>query len=157
MTELFHTILLRVALAGIASAAALRLAGEGALREIVRFAAGLLLLLALLQPIQGLRLPAWGGADALDAQAEQIERQNAQTAMSTLAAAIAEAVEQRAAREGFDCAVDVQMATDAQGILQVDRVTVRYGGADAGRLDELRALLTEECGVPAERQELIEK
>ena len=157
MTELFHTILMRVALAGIASAAALRLAGEGALREIVRFAAGLLLLLALLQPLQGLRLPTWGGADTLDAQVDFIEQQNVQTTMSTLAAAIAEAVEQRAEREGFDCTVDVQMATDEAGILQVDRVTVHYGGADAGRLDELRVLLTEECGVPAERQELIEK
>lgn len=44
------------------------------------------------------------------------------------------------------------MANDENGILQVDRVTVYYGGRDAARLEELRAILTEECGVPEERQ-----
>ena len=49
------------------------------------------------------------------------------------------------------------MANDADGVLQIDHVTVHYGGADAARLDELQTLLTEECGVPADRQELIAK
>ena len=40
MSELFQTILLRVTLAGAASAVAFRLVGGGALREIVRMAAG---------------------------------------------------------------------------------------------------------------------
>ena len=57
MNELLHTILLRVTLAGAASAAALRLSGEGAMREVVRLAAGLLMLTALLQPLGSLRLP----------------------------------------------------------------------------------------------------
>ena len=47
MNELLHTILLRVTLAGAASAAALRMAGSGAMRETVRLAAGLLMLAAL--------------------------------------------------------------------------------------------------------------
>ena len=51
MTELLQTILLRVTLAGAASAVALRLVGNGALREIIKMAAGLLLMLALLQPL----------------------------------------------------------------------------------------------------------
>ena len=59
MTELLQTILLRVTLAGIASAVALRLVGNGALREIVKMAAGLLLMLALLQPLSGLHLLSW--------------------------------------------------------------------------------------------------
>ena len=53
MTELFSTILLRVTLAGAASAVALRIAGGGTMREVVKLAAGLLMLLALLQPLQG--------------------------------------------------------------------------------------------------------
>ena len=55
MNELLHTILLRVTLAGAASAAALRMAGSGAMRETVRLAAGLLMLAALLQPLGSLR------------------------------------------------------------------------------------------------------
>ena len=53
MTELLQTILLRVTIAGAVSAMALKLAGGGALKEVVRTAAGLLMLLALLQPLAG--------------------------------------------------------------------------------------------------------
>ena len=158
MTELIRTILLRVTLAGAASAAAIRIAGDGALREVVKMAAGLLMLLALLQPLAGLHLlsRAWPEGTALpDTQA--IHDENVRTTMNTLAASIAEAVERRAQSEGYHCTVEVAMGNDADGILQVDRVTVRYDRSDAARLDELRALLTEECGVPEERQELIER
>ena len=51
MTELLQTILLRVTIAGAVSAMALKLAGGGALKEVVRTAAGLLMLFALLQPL----------------------------------------------------------------------------------------------------------
>ena len=47
------------------------------------------------------------------------------------------------------------MANDADGLLQVDKVTVYYDSVDESRLSELQDLLTKECGVPAERQELI--
>ena len=158
MTELFQTILLRVTLAGAASAVALRVVCGGALREIVKMAAGLLLLLALLQPLSGLSLLSWEGWTGTSQEdIDAIRERNAQTAMSTVAATIARAVEQRAEQEGFDCSVKVTMANDADGILQIDRVTVYYGGSDAARLHELQALLTEECGVPASRQELIAK
>lgn len=157
MTELLQTILLRVTLAGIASAVALRLVGNGALREIVKMAAGLLLMLALLQPLSGLHLLSWEDWGMSPPDVDAIEEQNTRTTMSTIAATIARAVEQRAEQEGFDCSVSVTMANDADGVLQVDRVTVRYGGADAARLDELQTLLTEECGVPVDRQELIAK
>ncbi|WNX83081.1 hypothetical protein RWV98_10640 [Agathobaculum sp. NTUH-O15-33] len=56
MMELFRTILLRVTLAGAASSLALSVAKDSALKEIVRIAAGLLMALALLQPLSGLRL-----------------------------------------------------------------------------------------------------
>ncbi len=158
MTELFQTILLRITVAGIASAVALRVAGGGALREIVKMAAGLLMLLALLQPLSGLHLLSWEGwTGTSQEEIDAIGAHNAQTTMSTVAATIARSLEQRAEQEGFDCSVEVTMENDANGILQIGRVTVYYGGSDAARLVELQTLLTEECGVPAERQELIAK
>lgn len=157
MSELFHTILLRVTLAGIASAVALRVVGDGALREIVKLAAGLLMLLALLQPLAGLRLSISnllpGGLDA--GEVDAIEQQNAQTAMTTIAASIAHALEDSAAAAGFDCRVQVEMATDADGILQVGHVAVYYDSAAEQRLDELQAIITDGCGVGADRQEWI--
>ena len=74
-----------------------------------------------------------------------------QTTMSTVAASIAK-VQQRAEEAGIPCTVNVEMANDADGLLQVDKVTVYYDSTAANRLSELQSLLTKECGVPAERQ-----
>ena len=151
MTELLQTILLRVTIAGAVSAMALKLAGGGALKEVVRTAAGLLMLLALLQPLAGLHLLSWNWQSDLD----EMQARNMQTTMSTVAASIAKAVQQRAEEAGIPCTVNVEMANDADGLLQVDKVTVYYDSTAANRLSELQSLLTKECGVPAERQELI--
>ena len=61
----------------------------------------------------------------------------------------------RAAAQGYDCRFTVTMATDESGILQVDRVTVHCGADDIAHLREIQELVTSECGVPAERQEVI--
>ena len=178
MTELLQTILLRVTIAGAVSAMALKLAGGGALKEVVRTAAGLLMLLALLQPLAGLHVLSWNwqgsvsqrDIDEMQARnmqsargrlagaypnIDEMQARNMQTTMSTVAASIAKAVQQRAEEAGIPCTVNVEMANDADGLLQVDKVTVYYDSTAANRLSELQSLLTKECGVPAERQELI--
>lgn len=158
MTQLLYIILLRVTLTGIAAAAALRLAGNGAIREMIRLSVGLLMLLAILQPIaqftahggKGLRL--WGVVSAKD-----LEEQNMKTVMSTVASSIAETLELRAAKEGIDCDIVVSMENDGNGLLQIGRVTIYYYAKDAERLEDLSAMIFQECGVNAERQELIER
>lgn len=156
MTELIRTILLRVTLAGLASAVALSVVKESALREVVRLAAGLLMLLALLQPLSRFNLPSASellGAPQTDTA--ELAQQNVQTAMDAVGSSIGKTLEQRAAAEGFDCSVLVTMAADQDGVLQIEQVTVRYKASDSSRLDELQELLTTECGVPKEKQELI--
>lgn len=157
MTELLQTILLRVTIAGAVSAMALKLAGGGALKEVVRTAAGLLMLLALLQPLAGLHMLSWNwqGSSVSQSDIDEMQARNMQTTMSTVAASIAKAMQQRAEEAGIPCTVNVEMANDADGLLQVDKVTVYYDSTAANRLSELQSLLTKECGVPAERQELI--
>lgn len=157
MTELLQTILLRVTIAGAVSAMALKLAGGGALKEVVRTAAGLLMLLALLQPLAGLHMLSWNwqGSSVSQSDIDEMQARNMQTTMSTVAASIAKAMQQRAEEAGIPCTVNVEMANDADGLLQVDKVTVYYDSKAANRLSELQSLLTKECGVPAERQELI--
>lgn len=158
MIGLFQMVLLRVTLAGIASVAALRIAGDGALRESVKLGTGLLLLLALLQPLAQLRLPSWGEKQGTESvPAEEIEAQNMQTAMSAVGASIAGSLEKRALEEGIDCSIVVTMGVDEDGLLQISNVTVYYRQQDAGRLEELRALLTAECGITEDRQELIQR
>lgn len=157
MTELLQTILLRVTIAGAASAVALKLAGGGALKEVVRTAAGLLMLLALLQPLgrDCTCCRGTGRSSVSQSDLDEMQARNMQTTMSTVAASIAKAVQQRAEEAGIPCTVNVEMANDADGLLQVDKVTVYYDSTAANRLSELQSLLTKECGVPAERQELI--
>ncbi len=157
MTELLHTILLRVTLAGIASAAALKLSGEGAMKEAVKLSAGLLMLLALLQPLAGIK---GGFPEMLEAggvPVTELEEENMQTVMSTVAASIAESVESRALREGIKCDVVVTMGKDSNGLLQISHVTVYYREQDSGRIEIIKNLLLEECGVEEGRQELIER
>lgn len=158
MMELLHTILLRVTLAGIASAAALRIAGSGAMRECVRLGAGLLMLLALLQPLARAGPLSWNGiTDGIGISPEEIEARNMQTTMSAVGASIAGSLEKYAAERGFTCTVIVNMGLDGDGLLQIADLTVYYSSRDANRVGELRTLLTEACGVPEERQELIER
>ena len=97
MTELLQTILLRVTIAGAMSAMALKLAGGGALKEVVRTAAGLLMLLALLQPLAGLHVLSWNWQGSVSqSDIDEMQARNMQTTMSTVAASIAKAVQQRA-------------------------------------------------------------
>ena len=131
-------------------------AGGGVLKEVVRTAAGLLMLLALLQPLAGLHVLSWNWQGSVSqSDIDEMQARNMQTTMSTVAASIAKAVQQRAEEAGIPCTVNVEMANDADGLLQVDKVTVYYDSTSANRLSELQSLLTKECGVPAERQELI--
>lgn len=137
MTELLQTILLRVTIAGAVSAMALKLAGGGALKEVVRTAAGLLMLLALLQPLAGLHVLSWNWQGSVSqSDIDEMQARNMQTTMSTVAASIAKAMQQRAEEAGIPCTVNVEMANDADGLLQVDKVTVYYDSTAANRLSE---------------------
>ena len=51
-------------------------------------------------------------------------------------------VQQRAEEAGIPCTVNVEMANEADGLLQVDKVTVYYDSVDESRLSELQDLLT---------------
>ncbi len=158
MTGLLHTIIIRVALAGIASAVALKLSGDGPAKEAVRISTGLLMMLALLQPLSQLRLSeVYESFRAGNLETSELEEENMQTVMSTVAASIADTLEARAAENGIKCDVVVSMENDANGLLQIGHVTVYYRKSDADKLDILKMLLLNECGVNPERQELIER
>lgn len=157
MTELMQTILLRVTIAGAVSAMALKLAGRRGLKRGCADSR---------RSAHAAGAPAAAGRTACavvelagerlaELTIDEMQARNMQTTMSTVAASIAKAVQQRAEEAGIPCTVNVEMANDADGLLQVDKVTVYYDSTAANRLSELQSLLTKECGVPAERQELI--
>ena len=99
MNELLHTILLRVTLAGAASAAALRMAGAArcARQCVSRPVCSCSRLFYSRSAVCA--LPSWSVSAAPDTQA--IRETNMQTAMSAVASSIAKALESRAAAEGY--------------------------------------------------------
>lgn len=157
MTELFRTVLIRVTLAGLVSTAAIAIVRDGALKEIVRFSAGLLLLLAFLQPLFAFSFTPldpnrltqdW--SQAID----EAEAQNMQTTMGTLGDSIARALTKRATERGMNCTFQVIMETDTDGTLQIAYVCA-YLQPGETRTDEISQMIEQECGVPPSRQELL--
>ena len=147
--------LLGVVLTAFAGALARRLAPRGREQALVGLVCGLLLTLALLGPLAGLRQAepewAWNGPD--QAALAEAYRQDRQTALSAVIAEKTEAyILDKADRLGLRCTVEVAVAAGENGIPLPDTVTVRGGYSAA-----LAACIEEEVGVPPEKQIWLEE
>lgn len=158
MTEIIRVLMMRLTVAGIISAVALSLAKEQAMREVVKLAAGLLMILTLLQSVQQIDMKQIFSASPTEmVTVAEIEEENMQTTIHALENSIASSLKHRAEQNDIKCSIVVEMEKDGEGVLQIGRVCVYYNASDQGKMDALSKLITEECGVPAERQELIQK
>ena len=145
--------LLGVTLTALAAGLARQLAPQGREQAAVRLVGGLLLVLALLRPIAALRwedLPALE-AGSFSAQTEEQARAYRQEQTDALSAIIAERLEayiwDKGCELGLELAVTVTCAETESGVPLPDAVTIAgpYSAA-------LSAWLTEEVGIPAEKQ-----
>ena len=147
--------LLGVVLTAFAGGLARRLAPKGREQALVGLVCGLLLTLALLGPLAGLRRTepewTWDGPD--QAALAEAYRQDRQTALSAVIAEKTEAyILDKADRLGLRCTVEVVVAAGENGIPLPDTVTVRGGYSAA-----LAACIEEEVGVPPEKQIWLEE
>lgn len=145
--------LLGVILTALAAGLARQLAPQGREQAVVRLAGGLLLVLALLRPIaalQGAELPALE-AGSFSARTEEQARAYRQEQTDTLSAIIAERLEayiwDKGCELGLELTVTVTCADGEDGVPLPDTVTVAGPYSEA-----LSAWLTEEVGIPAEKQ-----
>ena len=141
--------LLGVVLTAFAGGLARQLAPKGRERALVGLVCGLLLTLALLEPLAELEWAAaardWPGP-AQAALAESY-RQEGQAALSAVIAEKTEAyILDKADRLGLECQVAVAAAVGESGIPLPDTVTI-YGRFSA----DLAACIEEEVGIPAEK------
>ena len=141
--------LLGVVLTAFAGGLARRLAPKGREQALVGLVCGLLLTLALLGPLAGLRQAepewAWNGPD--QAALAEAYRQDRQTALSAVIAEKTEAyILDKADRLGLACRAAVTAAAGESGIPLPDTVTI-YGRFSP----ELAACIEEEVGIPAEK------
>ena len=147
--------LLGVVLTAFAGGLARQLAPKGRERALVGLVCGLLLTLALLEPLAELEWAAaardWPGP-AQEALAEAY-RQDREEALSAVIAEKTEAyILDKADRLGLRCAVEVAVSAGESGIPLPDAVTIRGGYSAA-----LAACIEEEVGVPPEKQIWLEE
>lgn len=157
MIEVFRQMLLGVSAAAICGGVAMLLAGGGALREIIRLAAGLAVLLAVLEPLSGLRLPDVAGAvrraaGQAQAQTDEIAAENREVLSSSAMDVTCRYIKRRAAEMGVECRADLDLATDENGILIVTGAHMTCGPANAETMEALKTMVAEECGIPREMQ-----
>lgn len=158
MTEMIRMLLVRLTIAGMISAVALNLAKEQAMREVVKLATGLLMILTLLQSVQQINFAnIFHSSEKTFVSVSEIEEENMQTAINSIENSIARSLKTRAEQNGIKCSIIVEMQTDSEGILQIGKVCVYYNAAEKDKMNQLSKIITEECGVPLERQELIQK
>ena len=154
MIERFETLLLGVAAAAVLLGVALSLARGSALRAVLRFAGGLAILLAVLQPLSGVRLPSlsglWGQA-AAESQAQSAPYTAAASeALAGAAVRQVEAeIEARAGALGVPCTAALQTAPGEAGQTYVTGVTLSCPAAQAGA-GAVERMLEEECGITKE-------
>ena len=149
--------LLGIVLTAFAGGLARQLTGQGREQAVVRLVGGLLLTLALLQPLSKLDWegPALEAASFRVQSGEQAEiyRKNQAEALRTIIEEKTGAyILDKANRLGLDCTVSVTAAAGESGIPLPDTVTIRGGYSEM-----LAVCIEEEVGIPAEKQFWLEE
>lgn len=162
MIAVLREMILGVTAAAIFSAVMLQLADKSALQEVVRLAAGMVLILALLTPLSRLTAPHFSGWFAqsrqqVTQQTAQAQARNEALARSNIAGAVSKYLTEQAESMAIPCKISTTLAQGADGTVEIAGITVR--GQDIGQAQRaaLTALITENCGVAAEQVTFVEE
>lgn len=144
-------MILSVTAAAIFSAVMLQFTQKSALQEIVKLAAGMVMILALLTPLSRLRLPsltAWfsQARQSVDAQTARAQAQNEQIAQSSMADAVSRYIREQAETLGAVCRVQTTLETAEDETLQIASVTVK-GTLTEEQQRALTDCIAQDCGV----------
>lgn len=156
MIELFQTMLAGVAAAALCGGAALALTRGSALREVIRLAGGLAILLAVLQPLTGIRLPDLAGKveQALQnnaAQSTMYAQQNEQALTTAAVHSVTDYIEQRASQLGVSCTADAAVEREADsGRTVLTGLTLTASAEAQSQTEAVESMILSECGIPKE-------
>lgn len=157
MMDLIRTWLIGITAAAIAAALADSLAPEGAVKKIGKLAAGLLIMVAILQPLVGLdhetmasalaayRWEAAGYSDAL-------EMENGRLMKTIIEEQTGAYIQDKAAALDAVCTAEVTCQTDEAGSLYPASVVI-YGELDREQTEALRRIIEGDLAIPAENQQ----
>jgi stage III sporulation protein AF len=154
--ELIRTWLMGVTAAALVAALADSLAPEGAAKKIGKLAGGLLMVVAILQPLvklddsalaaalAELRLENAGYSTALETENERLMKRIIEEQTGAY-------IQDKAAQLGFDCTAQVTCQENEEGALYPASVTV-YGELSQAQTDALTRLIQGDLAIPAEEQ-----
>lgn len=156
MNGLFKTLILGVTVSSLFAAVAMSWVHSGALREIVRFAAGLMITIAILTPLTKLQLLPWRetlswDSGEIDRQIAQAQLQSQEYLQQTAAAQIESYLSGCLREHGIPCSVTVSLAS--AGDMSAAKVTLT--GSEES-LQAAGAVLTGECGIAKENISYVE-
>ena len=149
MIETFQTLLTGVAAAALCGGVALSLTRGSALREVLRLACGLAVVLAVLEPLSTLRLPKLG-ASFRQTVAAQYQAQSVQALAQAAIGQVEQYIEQRAAALGVVVKAELTATSEADGRTLVTGVTLTASQAEQNDKTAIETILVTECGIPKE-------
>lgn len=150
MIELFRELLVGVAAAALCGGAAVLFAGGKAMKEVLRLATGLAILLAVLRPLSEFRLPDVFGRGGEMRQTVQMNCNETQRSLGNAAAQqVEDYVEQRASQMGIPCTAVLQLEQDAEKTLVTGIQLTCSRNTDTQALSQM---IVSECGIPKELQ-----
>ena len=153
-------MILNVAAAALLAAVAMTFIQAGALKEIVRFAAGLMITIALLSPLSKLQFPSFQrivsqGSPEISRSIEQAAQQRESWMLQSASREIQAYISGRLREHGISCTVEVEMEEQENGNVALKRV-VLSGIPQTTDAQTVQNILTSECGIAKEQQSYVE-
>ena len=154
MLELIARWVLGVTAAALAVAVADALCPEGSVRAVLRLTGGLVLLLAMVQPVLKLDGDALTGALTryrldLEDQRQTLEEENSQVMQAIIEEQAGAYIQDKAQELGIDCQVEVTAQGEDYPIPQT--VTIR-GSLTGEQREALTRAIETDLAIPAQRQ-----
>ena len=157
MMELIRNWLIGVTAAALVVALADSLAPDGAVKKIGKLTGGLLLVVAILQPLVGLDYASLSGILTeyrLEAEgySTALETENVRLLKTIIEEQTAAYIQDKAAELGADCTVEVTCQEDGDGNLYPASVIV-YGELTREQTDALSRTIEGDLAIPEQNQQ----
>ncbi len=160
--ELFGKIVVSVTVAAIFSGVVMAFLKETAMKEIVRLALGMLLIISVLVPVIQYKNDFFN-IPVLQEQkmvhTEEVVRKNDRLGFSVIGGKLSEYIKELAEMEGISCSVRTEVSYDDGNNLVIDKVHIEYDEekTDGNKLEALSEIIIENCGIESNKLEFVGK
>lgn len=160
MTGILRPIILGVSASALLGSAAMALVHTGALREVIRLAVGVMMILSLLLPVSKLHfsLPLdWmrNHTQSVSKQVEQVQQQRKGWMAESSAKEVSTYMMHRARAEGIECEIKIQASMVSEDTVSLDHAEIR-ASLTPEQAEKIAAMLETECGIPRGNQTYVE-